>query len=86
MTAPDYKRIAEQAVGLLCSVGCNGLHPSQQRRLWQRALDLDRQLHPHRPASVVWTEEEGDIDPPRRPDGTPPPVAVFHAADDAPDS
>jgi hypothetical protein len=69
-TAPDYRRVAEQAVSLLCSVGCYGLDPSRQRELWQRALDLDRQIHPSFPPVTVWTEEEGDIDPPRRPDGT----------------
>jgi hypothetical protein len=74
VTAPDYRRIAIQAVGLLCSVGCYGLDPSKQRQLWQRALDLDRELHPHRVASIVWTETEGDIDPPRRADGTPVPA------------
>lgn len=65
MTAPDYKEIAEEAVHLLCSLGYLGLHPDQQRRLWQEALDLDRKLHPWRPPSTVWTEEEGDVDPPR---------------------
>jgi hypothetical protein len=61
-TAPDYRRVAEQAVSLLCSVGCYGLDPSRQR-----ALDLDRQIHPSFPPVTVWTEEEGDVDPPRRP-------------------
>jgi hypothetical protein len=74
MTAPDYRAIAERAVNLLCSVGCHGLHPSQQARLWQQGLDLDRQLRPHRPVVTVWTEAEGDIRPPRRADGTPLPV------------
>jgi hypothetical protein len=61
MTAPDYKRIATQAVDLLCLLGFSGLDPSKQRQLWQRALDLDRQLNPHRERTVVWTEEEGDV-------------------------
>jgi hypothetical protein len=76
MTAPDYRRIAEQAVSLLCSVGCYGLDRSRERELWQRALDLDRQLHPHRRVTTVWTEEEGDIDPPRHADGKPVPVGA----------
>lgn len=62
----DHKAIAEEAVGLLCSIGCWGLHPSRQRELWQRALDLDRRLHPGREPVTVWTEAEGDVDPPRR--------------------
>jgi DNA segregation ATPase FtsK/SpoIIIE-like protein len=65
MTAPDYRRIAEQSVSLLLSVGCWGLHSSRQRELWQRALDLDRQIHPSLPHVLVWTKEEGVIDPPR---------------------
>jgi hypothetical protein len=76
MTALDYRRIAEQAVSLLCSVGCYGLDRSRERELWQRALDLDRQLHPHRPVTTVWTGEEGDIDPPRRAGGKPVPVGA----------
>jgi hypothetical protein len=71
---PDYKRIATQAVDLLCQIGFTGLHPSRQRALWQRALDFDRQLNPHRPRTIVWTEEEGDVHPPRREDGTPLPA------------
>jgi hypothetical protein len=66
VTAPDYKHIAEEAVSLLCSLGYLGLDPSQQRRLWQEALDLDRRLHPWRPPVTVWTEAEGSIEPPRR--------------------
>ena len=80
----DYKSIAEGAVSLLCSVGCFGLDRSRQRQLWQKALDLDRELHPHRPRTIVWTEEDGDVDPPRRPDGTPIPGAVFHGMNDDP--
>jgi hypothetical protein len=68
MTTPDYRRIAEQANGILLSIGCHGLDPSKQRELWQRALDLDRLLHPSFPPTTVWTEEEGDIDPPRHAD------------------
>ncbi len=67
----EYKAIAIVAVDLLCSVGCYGLHPSKQRELWQRALDLDRRLHPDREPVTVWTEQEGDVDPPRRPGSTP---------------
>ena len=67
----DYKAVAIAAVDLLCSVGCYGLHSSKQRELWQRALDLDRKLHPDRPAVIVWTEEEGDVDPPRKPGANP---------------
>ena len=67
MTRDEYRYIAEQAVSLLCSIGCWGLDPSKERQLWQRALDLDRKLHPYLPAVTVWTEEEGDIEPPRRP-------------------
>ena len=63
--AANYRRIAHEAVELLLSIGFSGLHPSQQRRLWQRALDLDRELHPNFPKVTVWTEEEGDIHPPR---------------------
>ena len=69
MTAPDYKQIATAAVDLLCRLGYLGLDPGQQRRLWQAALDLDRRLNPHRERIIVWTEEEGDVDPPRRGDG-----------------
>ena len=67
----DHKAIAIAAVGLLCQLGCYGLDPSQQRRLWQEALDLDRRLYPDRPPIIVWTEEEGDVDPPRKPGSTP---------------
>lgn len=67
MMANEYRSIAEQAVSLLCSIGYHGLHPDRQRELWQKALDLDRRLHPSFPPVTVWTEEEGDIDPPRRP-------------------
>jgi hypothetical protein len=74
---PDYRRVAEQAVGILCSIGCHGLDPSKQRELWQRALDLDRQIHPSFPPVTVWTEEEGDVDPARRPDGTALPVLAL---------
>ena len=63
----DYKAIALESVDLLCSLGFIGLHPSRQRELWQKALDLDRRLHPDREPVIVWTEEEGDVDPPRRP-------------------
>lgn len=73
----DYKAIATQAVDLLCSIGLLGLHPSQQRRLWQMALDMDRKLNPHRERTVVWTEEEGDIDPPRKESGKPLPVVTL---------
>ena len=66
MNATDYRRIATQAVSILLSIGCYGLDPSRQREVWQRALDLDRQLHPGFPPSTVWTAGEGDIDPPRR--------------------
>ena len=69
----DYKTIAIVAVDLLCQLGCYGLDPSQQRRLWQEALDLDRRLYPDRPPIIVWTEEEGDVDPPRKPSMTPTP-------------
>jgi hypothetical protein len=72
VTAPDYRRVAEQAVALLCSVGCYGLHPSRQRELWQRALDLDRQIHPSSPPVTVWTEAEGDIDLPWTATAVPP--------------
>ena len=66
MTAKiDYKAIALQAVDLLCTIGYLGLDASKQRQLWQEALDLDRKLHPERPPIVVWTVEEGDVDPPR---------------------
>jgi hypothetical protein len=82
-TAPDYKRIATQAVDLLCSLGFLGLHPSRQRELWQRALDFDRQLNPHRPRTVVWTEEEGDVHPPRREDGAVLPTVEFVGADES---
>ena len=70
-TRVEYKEIALEAVHLLCSIGYTGLHPSQQRRLWQTALDLDRRLHPDREPVIVWSEEEGDVDPPRRPGNTP---------------
>jgi hypothetical protein len=70
-TKVDYRAIATVAVDLLCTLGCYGLDPSKQRQLWQEALDLDRKLHPDRPPIVVWTEEEGDVDPPRKP-GSPP--------------
>ena len=70
MSPADYRRIAEQSVSHLLSIGCYGLDPSRQRELWQRALDLDRQLHPGFPPSTVWTAEEGDIDPPRREQAT----------------
>lgn len=53
MTAPDYKTIAEDAVSLLCTLGYLGLDRSQERRLWQEALNLDP---PRRePASVTST-------------------------------
>jgi hypothetical protein len=73
---PDYKAIATEAVDLLCRIGYLGLDPSQQRRLWQTALDLDRRLYPHRERTIVWTEEEGDIDPPRKESGKPLPVVA----------
>ena len=73
MTKPDYESIAFRAVDLLCTLGFSGLHPSKQRELWQRALDLDRELCPHRERVIVWTEEEGDVNPPRREDGSPVP-------------
>jgi hypothetical protein len=63
---PDYKAIAITAVDLLCTLGCYGLHSSKQRELWQRALDLDRKLHPDRAPVTVWTQEEGDAAPPRK--------------------
>jgi hypothetical protein len=63
---PDYKAIATEAVDLLCRVGYLGLDRSNECRLWQMALDLDRKLNPHRERTIVWTEEEGDVDPPRR--------------------
>lgn len=72
--------VAAQAVDLLCSLGFLGLHPSRQRELWQRALDLDRQLNPHRPRTIVWTAEDGDVDPPRREDGTALPTVEFVGA------
>ena len=50
MTRDEYRSIAEQAVSLLCSIGCWGLDPSKERQLWQRALDLDLELHPYLPA------------------------------------
>ena len=77
MSTPDYKKIAYQAVDLLCTVGAFGLDRSKQRELWQKALDLDRQLHPHRERTIVWTAEEGDINPPRREDGRPLPVLTL---------
>lgn len=66
----DYKAIALEAVDLLCTIGFTGLHPDRQRELWQHALDLDRKLHPDRAPIVVWSEEDGDVIPPRRPDAT----------------
>ena len=69
----DYKAIALESVDLLCSLGFVGLHPSRQRELWQKALDLDRRLHPDREPVIVWTEAEGDVDPPRKPGSTPTP-------------
>ena len=66
-TKIDYKAIALESVHLLCSLGFSGLHPSRQRELWQKALDLDRRLHPDREPVTVWTEEEGDVEPPRKP-------------------
>jgi hypothetical protein len=84
MTRDEYKAIAEQAVDLLCFIGYLGLHPSRQRELWQRALDLDRKLHPAFPPVVVWTEEEGDIDPPRRPEAKAAPSGTVTITD-APD-
>ena len=69
-TRIDYRAIALEAVDLLCSVGFTGLHPDRQRELWQRALDMDRRLHPDREPITVWTEEEGDVDPPRRTETT----------------
>ena len=62
----DYKAVALEAVDLLCMIGFSGLHESRRREVWQRALDLDRRLHPDREPVTVWTEEEGDISPPRR--------------------
>ena len=62
----DYKAIALESVDLLCTLGFTGLHSSRQRELWQKALDLDRRLHPARERVIVWTEEEGDVDPPRK--------------------
>ena len=44
MTKPDYESIAFRAVDLLCTLGFSGLHPSKQRELWQRALDLEEFL------------------------------------------
>lgn len=73
----DYEGIAKEAVNLLCTLGFTGLHRNQQRRLWQRALDLDRRLNPHRERTIVWTEEEGDVDPPRRESGKPLPVVTL---------
>jgi hypothetical protein len=70
MTATDHRRIATQAVSLLLTIGCYGLDRSKQRELWQRALDLDRHLHPGFPPTTVWTAGEGDIDPPRREQAT----------------
>lgn len=70
----DYKAIAAEAVDLLCSIGHSGLHPTRQRELWQRALDLDRKLRPYRERTIVWTEEEGDVNPPRKESGKPLPV------------
>lgn len=61
----ECRRIAEEAVNTLCRIGCYGLHPSNQRKLWQYALNLNRQLHPDVPPVVVWDEDEGDIEPPR---------------------
>jgi hypothetical protein len=66
-TKVDYRAIATAAVDLLCTIGFLGLDPSKQRQLWQEALDLDRKLHPDRPPIIVWTEEEGDVEPPRKP-------------------
>jgi hypothetical protein len=73
-TKPDYKAVALQAVDLLCRIGYLGLDASKQRQLWQEALDLDRRLHPDRPPIVVWTAEEGDVDPPRSPGVSPRPA------------
>ena len=70
-TRVDYQAIATVAVDLLCTIGFLGLDPSKQRQLWQEALDLDRRLHPDRPPIVVWTAEEGDVDPPRKPGSIP---------------
>ena len=70
----DYKAVAIEAVNFLCNLGFSGLHPDRQRELWQRALDLDRRLNPHRERTIVWTEEEGDIDPPRKENGASLPV------------
>jgi hypothetical protein len=72
---PDYKAIATEAVDLLCRIGYLGLDRSRQRELWQMALDLDRKLHPYRERTIVWTEEEGDVEPPRKVSGKPLPVA-----------
>ena len=66
MTPPDYQAIAIVAVDLLCTLGCYGLDASRERELWQQALDLDRRLHPDRARVVVWTPEDGDVDPPRK--------------------
>lgn len=74
----DIRQIAKEAVDLLCQVGFAGLDRSKQRELWQRGLDLDRRLNPHRPRTVVWSEQEGDVDPPRREDGSALPAVEFH--------
>jgi hypothetical protein len=66
MTPPGCKAIAIVAVDLLCTLGCYGLDASRERELWQQALDLDRRLHPHRERVVIWTEAEGDVNPPRK--------------------
>ncbi len=63
---PDYKDIAERAVGLLCSIGLGGLDASKRRELWQKALDLDRELHPSHPPVTVWTAEDGAVEPVRQ--------------------
>lgn len=73
MTAPDYQRIANEAVDLLCTIGFTGLDPSKRRQFWQQALDLDRQLYPALPKVTVWTPEEGDVNPPRDAEGNPMP-------------
>jgi hypothetical protein len=67
---PDFATIAAEAIALLLSVGCYGLDASKQRELWQRGLDLSHRMHPDEPRYVVWTPEEGDIDPARE-EGSP---------------
>lgn len=52
--AMTVRAIAQKAVDLLLSLGCYGLDRSKQLELWQEALDLDRLLHPEKPAVTVW--------------------------------